>query len=194
LPAFWWTKATVTPRLSSFTAGSILLLNKSYGVENIFWKQQVNFILLLNKSYGVENIAEYKERKTMENKKPSMDQWLEEAKKAPQAELCGMYLTHVGVVRATPKAQVRGLEVKKLPKVKGMDFSFDAEKVEAAKKSALQMDGIFYVRVWLNEGTLDVGDDIMQILIGGDIRPHVVDALQFLVGEIKDRCVKEIER
>ena len=52
---------------------------------------------------------------------------------------------------------------------------------------------IFHVRVWLNEGKLSVGDDIMLVLIGGDIRPHVIDALQSLVGEIKNECVREQE-
>ena len=75
----------------------------------------------------------------------------------------------------------------------GMDFSYDAEKVNAAISAALAMPGIFLVRVWLNEGRLDVGDDIMLVLIGGDIRPHVVDALQSLVGEIKNNCVLERE-
>ena len=55
------------------------------------------------------------------------------------------------------------------------------------------MDGIFYIRVWLNEGKLQVGDDIMYVLIGGDIRPHVVEALQSLVAKIKNECVIEKE-
>ena len=50
------------------------------------------------------------------------------------------------------------------------------------------------MEVWLNEGELSVGDDIMYVLIGGDIRPHVVDALQYLVGRIKSECVTEEER
>ena len=56
-----------------------------------------------------------------------------------------------------------------------------------------KMEGIYYIRVWLNEGELKVGDDIMYVLIGGDIRPHVVDALQYLVGHIKTECVTEKE-
>jgi len=56
------------------------------------------------------------------------------------------------------------------------------------------MEGIFHVKVWLNEGQLEVGDDIMYVLIGGDIRPRVIDALQFLVGKIKNECVIEIEK
>ena len=55
------------------------------------------------------------------------------------------------------------------------------------------MEGIRYVRVWLNEGKLDLGDDIMLVLVGGDIRPHVIDALQALVGTIKNECVIEQE-
>ncbi len=50
------------------------------------------------------------------------------------------------------------------------------------------------MRVWLASGELTVGDDIMLVLIGGDIRPHVVDALQSLVGTIKNECVSEVER
>ena len=55
------------------------------------------------------------------------------------------------------------------------------------------MPGIRYARVWLASGELKVGDDIMLVLVGGDIRPHVIDALQALVGEIKTRCVTETE-
>lgn len=49
------------------------------------------------------------------------------------------------------------------------------------------------MRVWLNQGELEVGDDMMRVLVGGDIRPHVVDALQALVEEIKTNCVNEKE-
>ena len=38
-----------------------------------------------------------------------------------------------------------------------------------------------------------MGDDIMYVLIGGDIRPRVIDALNFLVGRIKSECVIEKE-
>ena len=75
-----------------------------------------------------------------------------------------------------------------------MYFSYDEEKVNAAVQEALQLEGIYYIRTWLNEGELQVGDDIMYVLIGGDIRPRVVDALQFLVEKIKTECVVETER
>ena len=97
---------------------------------------------------------------------PSMDTWLKEAKADPSALNVGMYLAHNGVVRQTPKAKVRkGIDDGSV--VVGMDFSYSQEKVDAAIAEAKEMDGIYYVRVWLNEGKLDLGDDIMYVLIGG---------------------------
>ena len=123
---------------------------------------------------------------------PSLDAWLREAKALPDAPENGMYLFHNGVVRAAPKAVVR-LGEERVQDVGGMLFSYDEEKVAAAIERAKRMPGIFHVRVWLNSGRLALGDDIMLVLIGGDIRPHVIDALQSLVGEIKNHCVIEQE-
>ena len=128
----------------------------------------------------------------MKKAPPSMDQWLREAKADPAAKNCGMFLVHNGTVRQTAKALVRQGAEDTLP-VKGMDFSCDREKLAAAIDRAYQLPGIYYIRVWLNEGRLSLGDDIMFVLIGGDIRPHVIDALQSLVGEIKNHCVVEKE-
>ena len=128
------------------------------------------------------------------NKKmiPSMDEWLKEAKAHESAEKIGMYLTHNGIVRKSAKAKVRYGE-ENTKEVAGMLFSYDQEKVDKAIEEAMKLDGIYYVKAWLNEGELQVGDDIMYVLIGGDIRPHVVDALQFLVGKLKNECVEETE-
>ncbi len=123
---------------------------------------------------------------------PSVDAWLAEAKADPAAENVGMYLTHNGVVRKTAKAKVRLGEENTKP-VTGLVFSYDEAKAEAAIADAYQMPGIFFIRVWMAEGHLEVGDSIMLVLIGGDIRPHVVDCLQSLVGRIKKECVTETE-
>lgn len=122
---------------------------------------------------------------------PSTDEWLRVAKEDPSASQCGMYLFHNGVVRETAKAQARFNE--DAAPVKGMLFSFDKEKVDTAIAATREMPGIHYVRVWLNEGKLDVQDTIMLVLIGGDIRPNVTAALDSLVGELKNNCVTETE-
>ncbi len=128
----------------------------------------------------------------MKKEAPSVDLWLREAKADPEAGKCGMFLVHNGTVRETAKARVRqGREDTEA--VTGMIFRYDAGKVELAVSAAKKMEGIYYVRVWLNEGELGLGDDIMLVLVGGDIRPHVIDALQALVGTIKNECVLEQE-
>lgn len=123
---------------------------------------------------------------------PSIDAWLKEAKAHESAPKVGMYLTHNGTVRQTPKAKVRyGAEDAR--DVTGMVFSYDQKKVDEIIAETYKMEGIYYIRVWLNEGQLQVGDDIMFVLIGGDIRPRVIDALNYLVGRIKNECVVETE-
>lgn len=130
----------------------------------------------------------------MEGKKtsPSMDEWLREAKGDKSAENIGMYLVHNGTVRKTAKAKVR-LNQENTADVTGMCFSYNEEKVAEAVEAVYKMEGIYYIRTWLNSGVLTVGDDLMYVLIGGDIRPHVVAALEALVEKIKTECVVETE-
>ena len=122
---------------------------------------------------------------------PSVDSWLAEAKASPDADKCGMFLTHNGIVRSTAKAQVR--EGQEMPAVAKVEFSYDEKGVEEAIAEALTWDGVYYVRVWLNEGVCEVGDSLMYVLIGADIRPRCIDALQKLVGKIKNDLVVEKE-
>ena len=128
----------------------------------------------------------------MSNIEPSIDQWLAEAKAAPSAPRCGMYLVHNGVVRSTPKREVRE-GAQGLGPVVRLEFSYDAAGLDEALEEALTWPGVYYVRAWLNEGVLEVGDTLMYVLVGADIRPRCVDALQRLVEKIKSELVVEKE-
>lgn len=145
--------------------------------------------IILNRVYYA---AQTERSSLMAKQEPSIDQWLKEAKQDPKAAQCGMFLTHNGVVRITPKQQVRE-GVEGLGDVAQVEFSYDAAGVDAAVEEALTWPGVYYVRVWLNEGVLGVGDSIMYVLIGADIRPNCIDALQKLVGKIKNDLVVEKE-
>lgn len=123
---------------------------------------------------------------------PSLDAWLADAKASPNADQCGMFLTHNGVVRQTAKARVREND-QTAADVQAVKFSYDEEGLKTAVAEALTWDGVYYVRVWLNEGTAAVGDSLMYVLIGADIRPRCIDALQNLVGKIKTELVTEEE-
>ena len=127
----------------------------------------------------------------MKKSPPDINSWLAEAKQSENAAKIGMYLTHNGVVRGTARAQARFGE--ESAPVSGMIFGYDSEKVDAAIADAYKLPGVFRIRVWLNEGQLRVGDDIMYVLIGGDIRTNVVHALEYLVGRLKNECVTETE-
>ena len=128
----------------------------------------------------------------MEERKPTFEKMMKEAKLSKNADKCGMFLLHNGVVRVDAKSKVREGK-KNTKKIIGMNFDYDDKKVNVAIKNALKMKGIYYIKVWLNRGKLKVGDDIMLVLVGGDIRPRVIDCLQNLVGEIKSKCVVEHE-
>lgn len=128
----------------------------------------------------------------MAKQEPNMNEWLAEAKASENAAQCGMFLTHNGVVRVTPKAQVRE-GVTGLGQIAQVEFFYDVAGLEAAVQEALSWEGIYFVKVWLNEGVCEVGDSLMYVMIGGDIRPRVIDALQNLVGKIKNELVVEKE-
>ena len=124
--------------------------------------------------------------------KPSLDKWLAEAKEHENAAKCGMYLLHNGTVRVTPKAKVReGVDTEK--EVKSLRFSYDKELLDEIIADGYKLDGIYYIKAWLNEGELEAGEDIMYILVGGDIRPRVISGLDYIVGRIKNECVEETE-
>lgn len=115
---------------------------------------------------------------------PSFDNWLEEMKREAGSAGIGMYLMHNGVVRGTTRSGAP---------VGGMDLTYDPAALGEAVEAARTKPGILGVRAWINEGSLVVGDDIMRVVVAGDIRENVFSALQELVGSLKTRCVKEKE-
>ena len=116
--------------------------------------------------------------------RPSLDAWLAEAKLDAGAVGVGMYLCHNGVVRSYSRDG---------RPVSGMDLSVDRARLEEIMSTARLMEGVSLVRVWINEGRLQVGDDIMYVLVGGDIRDNVFEALGALVRMIKTEVVTETE-
>ena len=121
---------------------------------------------------------------------PDMNAWLAQAKESEQAPNIGMLLIHNGIVRATARpAEAPERDAR----VVAVDFSYDKAGLEAALKEALSWEGVYYVQAWLNEGRVEVGESLMYVLIGADIRPHAISALEKLVGHIKSQLVEERE-
>jgi molybdopterin synthase catalytic subunit len=120
----------------------------------------------------------------MAERGPSFDAWLDEVKGEAGRSGVGMYLMHNGVVRGTSRSGST---------VTGMHLTYDEDRLAEAIEAARSAPGILAARAWINVGHLDVGDDIMRVLVAGDIRENVLAALQQLVGSLKTRCVREKE-
>jgi molybdopterin synthase catalytic subunit len=116
--------------------------------------------------------------------KPSIDEIVERIKKRSKPENLGMILVHDGIVRGSSKSG---------GSVKGMNLSYDRDKLNELVKEIESREGIEAVEVWINEGKLEVGDEIMIVAIGGRFRTDVLPAFEEMIKRIKAEVVKEVE-
>jgi molybdopterin synthase catalytic subunit len=111
---------------------------------------------------------------------------IQELKKRPEfTENVGMILIHNGVVRnwsRQNKAEVTALEV-----------SPNHEKIEVLRQEYLQYPGIFEIIVEAESGTLHPGDDLLFIIVAGDIRENIKPVLAELLDRIKAEAVDKKE-
>ena len=110
---------------------------------------------------------------------------LDEIKKHPDFEKVGMILCHNGVVRATTRDGRR---------VKGLTVAVDHAKLEQIVMEQSQKPGIVDIRVNIVENkNLAVGDDIMHLIVAGDIRENVISVLTQTLDAIKKKVTKKTE-
>jgi len=115
---------------------------------------------------------------------PNTDEWVREVRAQPGSAAIGMILVHHGVVRGTSRTG---------EPVRGMLLRTDRGRLEGVLAEARTWPGVFDVRGWANEGALAVGDDIMKVLVAGDVRGNVFAALGRLVALMKNAVVSESE-
>ena len=114
-----------------------------------------------------------------------LEGWIKEIKEKCDPESVGMILAHNGIVRGTSKAG---------EPVKGMNLTYDKDLLGRTVEEFKKRDGISEVKVWINEGELAVGDDIMYLLVAGRFRTDVLPALEALLTIVKRDIVKEVEK
>lgn len=101
-----------------------------------------------------------------------------EFKKHPQIHDCGMILCHNGVVRgyARDGRKVSGLRVK-----------VDHARLQEILAKYRQRAGIVDIQIKIMEDTdLNVGDDVMVLIVGGDIRENVLETMTDTLNDIKE--------
>jgi molybdopterin synthase catalytic subunit len=110
---------------------------------------------------------------------------VEKVKKHPEFHEAGMILCHNGVVRATSRDGRPVSEV---------TVRVDRKRLEAILGEIKAMKGIVEVLAHVNEGTLKVGQDVMYVVVAGDFRENVFDAMIAAVNRIKADVTSKQER
>ena len=70
----------------------------------------------------------------------------------------------------------------------------DRKRLEAVLAEIKAMPGIIEVLAHVNEGTLKVGEDVMYVVVAGDFRENVFDAIIAAVNRIKAEVTSKTER
>ena len=96
----------------------------------------------------------------------------------------GMILCHNGVVRGTSRD---GSPVSKI------DVKADYEAIESVVAEQRKRPGIIEILYEVNEGQLSVGDDLLSIVVAGDIRDNVIPVLTDTLNKIKALGTKKKE-
>ena len=100
-------------------------------------------------------------------------------------ENVGMILVHNGVVRAWSR--------KDGAKVGRVKIQVDQDKVEAIRSEFEARPGIFRVVAQAKSGEYMAGDDLLFLIVAGDIRENVKPALGELLDRIKSEAVTKQE-
>ena len=115
----------------------------------------------------------------------NISKMMDEIKQHPDFNKVGMVLCHNGVVRGTSR-EGRG--------VKGLSVSVDHRILDQIVSEQKKRPGIVDIRVEIAEDRdLKIGDDVMLLLVAGDIRENVIAVLTDTLNQIKTTVTKKTE-
>jgi len=107
-----------------------------------------------------------------------ISQTIAEMKQKPGfTENVGMILVHNGTVRELSRDAKR--------KVSALEVKPDQDKIEQIRQEFLGRPGIFDVIVQAREGIFQPGEDLLFLIVAGDIRENVKPALAELLDQVK---------
>ncbi|SDP53668.1 molybdenum cofactor biosynthesis protein MoaE [Desulforhopalus singaporensis] len=111
---------------------------------------------------------------------------IQELKKRPEfKDNVGMILIHNGVVRNWSRKDRAG--------VTALEVTPDLDKIEKLRQEYLAKEGIFEIIVKAYSGTFQPGDDLLFIIVAGDIRENIKPVLAELLDRIKSEAVTKKE-
>jgi molybdopterin synthase catalytic subunit len=106
-------------------------------------------------------------------------------KKHPEYHKAGMILCHNGVVRSTSHDG---------RKISGLTVSVDHKKLRKLIGAQKKRSGIIEILVHIAENRhLTVGDDVMLLVVAGDIRENVIAVMNDTLNAIKTTVTEKTE-
>ncbi|MFO7687256.1 MAG: molybdenum cofactor biosynthesis protein MoaE [Desulfobacterales bacterium] len=110
---------------------------------------------------------------------------IDTVKKHPEFDRVGMILCHNGIVRATSRSGRR---------VKGLEVSVDHDLLNRVITEGRRKPGIVALEVSIAENRyLAVGEDVMVLVVAGDVRENVLSVLKSTLDAIKKTATRKIE-
>lgn len=110
---------------------------------------------------------------------------IEQVKRHPDFSRAGMVLCHNGVVRETSRAG---------QPVSGLRITVDYDRLKTILDEQRRRPGIVDIQVEIVENKdLTVGDDVMGLVVAGDIRENVIAVLADTLDQIKKTVTRKTE-
>ncbi|MDY6906185.1 MAG: molybdenum cofactor biosynthesis protein MoaE [Thermodesulfobacteriota bacterium] len=111
---------------------------------------------------------------------------VKKVKQRPDFGRAGMVLCHNGVVRGTTADGKQ--------KVTALTVQVDHDQLAQVIAEHKEMPGIIDIQAEIAEDRqLNVGDDIMLVVVAGDVRTNVIPAMASLIDAIKSRVTSKTQ-
>ena len=115
----------------------------------------------------------------------NVDRLIANIKQRPDYDQVGMILCHNGVVRGSSRDG---------RKVTGLRVAVARERLEQVLSQQRSRPGIVDIQVEIAaDRDLSIGDDVMLLVVAGDIREHVIDTLSETLNAIKTTVTAKTE-
>ncbi|MCK4536665.1 MAG: molybdenum cofactor biosynthesis protein MoaE [Desulfuromonadales bacterium] len=101
------------------------------------------------------------------------------------ADNVGMVLVHNGTVRSWSRGDHAS--------VVRIEVAADLSCIEQIRCDIEQMEGIFRVEVEAHSGMMQPGDDLLFIVVAGDLRENVKPALALMLDRVKSEAISKKE-
>jgi molybdopterin synthase catalytic subunit len=115
----------------------------------------------------------------------NIESMIQQIKSHPDYPEAGMILCHNGVVRATSREGEA---------VTGLELTVDHQRLEEILAQQKKSPGIIDILVHIEEGRpLLVGEDVMYLVVAGDIRENVLACLTRTLNLIKSEVTQKTQ-